>query len=450
MQQEKYDVVVVGSGIGGLSTGALLAHDGYKTLVVESKNRVGGRCSTEEIEGFKCPTGGIAIHKGSDVDEVFKRVGAELDLVPVPRLFYRIGGKDYEMPAKGSISAMFEIINKLEVDRAKLVGGLMKQAASEKIMGALRKSIKEPGKDQMSFKDWLLQYTDNEVAHQIFDCIATSLLGGRSYEVPASAMFAWFVRMSGSRDVGIPPQGNVANMERLADVVRKSGDVWIDCPAKRIVVKGGTAQGVVVEKDGSEVEIAGTVVVSNVGPKKTVEMTGEANFDEGYLRMTRVRVRPQGVTVCYVASDIPLWPEDGSPAILMLTGTRRIVSLVPLSNAAPELAPPGQHLLFAPGPPVSSEFRVNADEEIRQATLDLQEQIPQFEKHGRILKIVSKNIDDEFPFQGTRIGFGMPIETPVKNLYNVGDWTLGPGLTGTTAAAESAFRVVEMVKKRLK
>ena len=80
----------------------------------------------------------------------------------------------------------------------------------------------------------------------------------------------------------------------------------------------------------------------------------------------------------------------------------------------------------------------------------MQEQLPQFEKHGRILRIVSKNIDHEFPFQGTRIGFGMPVETPVKNLYNVGDWMLGPGLTGTTAAAESAFRVVEIVKKRLK
>ena len=35
MQSEKYDVVVVGSGIGGLGAAALLSHWGYKTLVVE-------------------------------------------------------------------------------------------------------------------------------------------------------------------------------------------------------------------------------------------------------------------------------------------------------------------------------------------------------------------------------------------------------------------------------
>ena len=48
MQPQEYDVVVVGSGIGGLGAGALLAHRGYKTLVVEQLSRIGGRCSTEE------------------------------------------------------------------------------------------------------------------------------------------------------------------------------------------------------------------------------------------------------------------------------------------------------------------------------------------------------------------------------------------------------------------
>lgn len=243
MQQRDYDVVVVGSGIGGLSAGSLLAHDGYKTLVVESKGRVGGRCSTEEFEGFKLPTGAIAIHRGSDVDAVFKRVGAHLDLVPVSRLFYRLGGKDHEMPAKGSISTMFDIIGKLEVDRVKLIGGLVKAGGKEKIMGAFRKSISNPEKERMTFKDWLLQYTDDELAHEIFDCVAASLLGGRYFELSASAMFAWFVRMSGSRDVGIGPEGSIANMQRLADVVKRNGDVWINCPAKQIVVRGGQPKG---------------------------------------------------------------------------------------------------------------------------------------------------------------------------------------------------------------
>jgi len=56
VQQETYDAVVIGSGIGGLCSDALLAHWGYKTLVVEKLSRIGGRCSTEEYEGLKLRT----------------------------------------------------------------------------------------------------------------------------------------------------------------------------------------------------------------------------------------------------------------------------------------------------------------------------------------------------------------------------------------------------------
>jgi len=87
MQQQKYDVVVIGSGIGGLSTAALLAQQGYKILVVERMSRLGGRMSTDECEGFKLPTGAIAIHRGDEVDEVFKRVGIDVELLDVPPLY---------------------------------------------------------------------------------------------------------------------------------------------------------------------------------------------------------------------------------------------------------------------------------------------------------------------------------------------------------------------------
>ena len=205
MERRDYDVAVVGSGIGGLGSGALLANQGYKVMVVEKLGRIGGRFSTNEVEGFKLPTGAMAVHRGGPGDEIFKRLGVEVDLVPVPPLYYRIGSKDYQMPVKGSITAMLEIINKLEVDRVKLAGGLMKAAASEKVMGAFRKSIGESEKQNMTFWDWLLQYTENEQAHAVFDSMACSMLGGHTYELTARQMFGWFVKMGGSRDVGVAP-----------------------------------------------------------------------------------------------------------------------------------------------------------------------------------------------------------------------------------------------------
>lgn len=450
MQSKEYDVTVIGSGVGGLCVGALLAHRGYKTLVVEKRSFIGGTFSTEEYEGFKLPVGAVMIHKGAGMDETFRDAGTELEIIMVPRLFWRLGGKDYEMPPKGSIAVMLGIINKLEVERAKLVGGLAKAVATEKIRQALARGYREPEKETMTFRDWLLQYTDNELAHNVFDSIINGMLGYHAYEIPATSLFSWFLKMGGMREVGLAPHGPSAEMEKLAKVIRTNGDVWINCPATRIVVEKDRARGIVVQKDESEVEIASQLVISNTGSKATVQLTGEENFTEEYLRMMRLRHRPIPITAAYVASDRPLWPENGEPAILMLTGTRRIRCVIPLSNISPELAPPGQHLLFAVGGPPSSFVHMDKEEEERQVRLDLMEQLPGLEKYGRILKIDPRDISDELLYGWSPVSFMMPYETPVKNLYNVGDGMCPFGLIGTTGAVGSARQVAEIVRKLIK
>ena len=47
-----YDVVIVGAGIGGLTTGLLLAKEGLKVLLVEQHYMAGGYCSTFRRKGF--------------------------------------------------------------------------------------------------------------------------------------------------------------------------------------------------------------------------------------------------------------------------------------------------------------------------------------------------------------------------------------------------------------
>src|SRR6202789_3630453 len=42
----RYDVVVMGAGLGGLTTGAILARAGRKVLVLERSNSVGGAASS--------------------------------------------------------------------------------------------------------------------------------------------------------------------------------------------------------------------------------------------------------------------------------------------------------------------------------------------------------------------------------------------------------------------
>src|ERR1700730_8106264 len=52
-----YDVIIIGAGHNGLVTAAYLARKGYKTLVLERREVLGGCCVTEEVwPGYKVST----------------------------------------------------------------------------------------------------------------------------------------------------------------------------------------------------------------------------------------------------------------------------------------------------------------------------------------------------------------------------------------------------------
>ena len=54
---ESYDIIIIGSGIGGAAAGGMLAHAGYKTLVLEKNAFIGGRCTSYQKEGFTVDVG---------------------------------------------------------------------------------------------------------------------------------------------------------------------------------------------------------------------------------------------------------------------------------------------------------------------------------------------------------------------------------------------------------
>lgn len=445
----EYNVIVVGAGVGGLCAAALLSNWGYKTLVVESADRLGGRCSTVEIDGYKLSTGAVALHRGGVFEQIYREVGAKLDLIDMPHQFYRIGsieGKNYKMPAKGAIPALLDLANSLETNRAKLLGHMAKEVAVGKVMNFFGRGVRgEENADDIAFRDWLAKYTENETAHRTFDSMVCNVTSYHTYEVTASEMFALFAGMGRFSALGISPYGNEENMKSLAKVVEKNGgDIWVGCPAKQIIVKNGVVKGIVVEKDGAEIEIASRVVISNVGPRNTVQLVGEDIFAKGYLDLMN-KLNPVGMILVHVASDKPLCLEDGELGGALLIGLRRLTSAFPLTNFSSNVAPPGKHLLYCVGSPPSYLETVNLDEEFEQTTLDLKDQFPEFSESGRILKF--KVVFQDLPRPGR---VRVPVKTPVKNLFNVGDGVQELGSGGTSAAAESAKEVAQWVRKSIK
>ncbi|MFO8009183.1 MAG: FAD-dependent oxidoreductase [Dehalococcoidia bacterium] len=445
----KYDVIIIGSGVGGMCAAALLADNGYTTLVVERQGRLGGRCSTEEVEGYKLSTGAVAIHRGGVLEDIYRKVGARLDLVDMPHQFYRTGsieGQSYRMPAKGAISTLLELTNKLEKNRARMLGGMAREVGVEKFMSFFGRGVRGKEKvDDITFSDWLSRYTSSELVHKTFDAMACNVTGYHAYEITASEMFALFAGMGKYPALGVSPAGNEENLKSLADVVHANGgDVWTDCVAREILVEDGVSKGCVFRMEGQDLEVYSQAVVSNAGPGKTVRLVGEGNVGRDYSSLTQ-KLCPVGMILAHVASDEPLCLEEGELGGALLIGLRRLTSAFPLTNFSRELAPPGKHLLYCVGSPPSYLAPVDYEEEFEQTTLDLKEQFPKFESSGSILDF--KIVFQDLPQPGMA---RIPYETPVTNLFNVGDGVQQIGSSGTSAAAESAWEVSQIIRKRIK
>jgi phytoene dehydrogenase-like protein len=417
--------------MGGLSAAALLTAGGYKTLVVEKLPRLGGRNSTIEHMGFKITTGAIEIELGGVIEKAFESVGAKLDIRPASPFRFRVDGKDFEMPPKGGMRMLLSKVAKDE-------------AEANRVLDAMRKAFawQQPG-DNISLREWLSQYTENEGILRAFWALVSPTHFINDDELPAGKFFDYLKILKGS-GVGIAPKGNLVLMESLARAIEaKGGEVLTRCHAKTIVVDDREVKGIVAEYNGATVELEAKVVVSNAGPRKTVELAGSENFEQWYLNQMNQTLRPAPFIAIHAVSDEPLVNCDS----LVFVMGRRLSCLNTPTLLCPELAPEGMHLLMAGGTPLSSSPPYDLKVDKEQILQELRDNIPGFDKKAEILTV--SYFRGDCPGYFSWPGLDMPQKTPIETLYNVGDGVKPAGWIGLPACAKSAEMVVEDIKFRI-
>ncbi|HDD66920.1 MAG TPA: NAD(P)/FAD-dependent oxidoreductase, partial [Nitrososphaeria archaeon] len=356
--EDEYDVVIVGSGIGGLTCGALLSKRGYRILVLEQHYQVGGYCSSFTRAGFTFNVG------VSDVSGLWEKGPVALflrglglkpeDLFIRNRLRYVFRGetieaKDLEefvevlselFPAeRGSVRRFFddaamayeECYREVEAYGVPLPAELI-----VKVFGP-KKLLNYPG-EHPHFYDWMNK-TFSEKLDEYFEdsglkrllCALIGYVGVRPEEMPASSALTAII--SYYLHGGYFPRGGA---QSYAETLRKfienhDGVVLLRHRVDEILVEDQRVRGV---RLGGKLFKA-PVVVANANAKTTfLKLVGEDKLDRRFAEYIRgLKMSPSCFAV-FLGVDMDL---RDYPSIIVNLDDGFYLAIN--SNADPSLAP---------------------------------------------------------------------------------------------------------------
>jgi prolycopene isomerase len=484
---EKYEVIVVGAGIGGATCAALLARRGVRTLLVDQNARPGGKAMVAGREGgFRYDLWPIV--GGPAVGSQFARVLGELEMADEVELLtpgesnvlmYRgrhsesgeyaraIGSSTPSPAGAGAALAMLGLQPEDLPETLRLLGdiGSMQRDAIDKL-------------DEVSFADFLTGYRVPESLR--------SYLGMQSniiFVVPIDRLAASeMIRVLQDFGLGGAGRYHAGGFGRVAEVFcqgveRYGGRVLLGTRVERIDVRDEAVAGIVTDAGRFEAP----VVVSNAGIQPTVlKLVGEQHFDDSYTRYVRDLVPSEAIMGIRYFLDRPFFEHGmyvafSDESYLDADRFERLRSGwlpddVLVFNTVPtfydrSLAPEGKQCAVmgtfcAPDPDLAYAEALwqRLDETVKRIWPGIEECIESQTRYGN-RQVSDLTRDSVLPNQGGEcIGLAQIVgqcgkqkpsaAAPLPGLYYVGCDAGGYGC-GTHQAADSGINVAEMIERHL-
>ncbi len=266
------DVAVVGAGLSGLGAARSIADAGRDVVVLEARNRVGGRLLNETLgEGVTVDVGGQWV--GSDHARV-QRLAAELGVEIFPqhgggRNLLDVGGKRRRyrgtIPRLGPRVLWDVFIARRRIDRLARVVGVEQPWAAERASEL----------DAETLAEWCEWNVRTEIARELIG-LAGRTVWGTGPEELSMLHVLFYVAAAGGFDRLIDTEGGAqqdrldggAQLLPLGLAASLDGRVRVDAPVCRI----GHGDGAVrIEADGVEVEAERVIVALPPAIAKRIE-----------------------------------------------------------------------------------------------------------------------------------------------------------------------------------
>jgi phytoene desaturase len=283
-------VIVVGGGISGLATAALLAREGADVTLLEARSELGGRAGRWERDGFRFDTGPSWYLMPEVFDHFFRLLGttaqAELDLVrldPSYRVFFEGDAEPFDLPADDARDALLA----LDPPSAPRLGAYLDSAAetyriaTERFLYATYASLgplldRDLVRQAPRLARLLGEPLDRFIARHTTDDRVRRILGypavflGTSPHA-APSMYHLMSHLDVTQGVLYPRGGFGSVIDAVARVAQRTGAKLLTGQrVERITVTDGAVNGVTVDDGtGRTYDLEADVVVSSADLRVT-------------------------------------------------------------------------------------------------------------------------------------------------------------------------------------
>ncbi|NLI63026.1 MAG: NAD(P)/FAD-dependent oxidoreductase [Methanosarcinaceae archaeon] len=447
--------VIIGSGLGGLLTGASLAKDGWSVEIYERLSLIGGRFSNIDYKGYQLTTG--ALHMVPNAPNgplltMLKRLGANVTVVPSDPLATI---RNPLNPEDEDYKSGYKDIHYLDLTKHM---SFKNKAWMAILTFCFNKKLINPG--DKTFVTWFSKYIDDKRIVRYADSFAGWSLSLKADEVPATEMLQILENIVKYGGPAMIMGGCSSVISELVRIIESNGGkIYTNKEIVSVNISKGSVESITVrdstmkdliKKTSNDTEVKADLFISNIGHKETFDLyeklpfspdSGDENKEkeefnlkyEKYINELKGLKASAGIKISF-AADEQLIEHTG---VLFTPYARRVCALNSITTIDPTMAPPGKHLIM-------SHQRVGLDKlddiesEIELGLEDLKDLFS-----GKEIEILAVQVHHgEWPVNRCFSGYDIGNKTPYSNLYIVGDGAKGEGgieIEGITLGVEKAL-----------
>lgn len=281
-----YDVIVIGSGLGGLTVAAKLAKEGLAVLVLEQYHRIGGFGQSYKVDNYVFDTAVHGIWFWDEIDSFLSELDIHLEVVPVRRKDRILFKEGYEFFAT-SIPEMKEQISKIVPHEAENISRYYDELleAQKAMVNISNNSLDWNARIEFAqYRKMWKMTLEEAVKAKIKDPLAVSMVLGYhdsylyhyGWHYPAYHLFCTKYLYDGF----LPKGGSQPLVDAFEQsIVNNGGKIMVEAMVKKIMVEDNTAKGVLLES--GDQYYADKAIVSNADAILTFDkMLGGDNLTE--------------------------------------------------------------------------------------------------------------------------------------------------------------------------